>query len=281
MRVFISWSTERSKKLAAAIKQLIRHTTTAADPWFSEEDVLSGRLAIADIFRELEEARHGFLCLTNETRERSWPMFDAGALAREVGRANVVPVTLDYEPSLVPGPLKEFQGHHARDKDKWLKSLRELNQKTSRPLDDDVLARLFDPAWAAFVEALDAIPDTTTEAPPKPSLDEKVDELVSAFERMERVLDESSRSAVAKPKRKAPNAVRVDERGVVRVAVKGPAQARSDTVSVIVTPLDDDTSRLQAVWDDREYATTIPANHFIHGFDPTVPEAFEHDGVPF
>lgn len=188
MKVFISWSTPRSMALGKAIKQLLRRTITQGDHWISDEDVGSGTFAEAEIVARLAESTFGFVCLTNENRDRPWPIFEAGALAREVatGGGRLVPVTLDYGLSRLSGPLKGYQGLAATDKIKWQKVVHEMNALTDAPVSSDVLHEHFGAAYSQFEDAVDAIPKSRHKAPREPTPEERIEELTAAVRRLER-----------------------------------------------------------------------------------------------
>jgi hypothetical protein len=63
--------------------------------------------ALAD---SLEETNYGILCVTRENQDAPWLAFEAGALAKSVKRAKVIPLCMDLPTSDLTGPLKTFQG---------------------------------------------------------------------------------------------------------------------------------------------------------------------------
>jgi hypothetical protein len=49
MRVFLSWSGERSRRVAAALRKWLPATLNAINPWMSEVDILPGGVFRSDI----------------------------------------------------------------------------------------------------------------------------------------------------------------------------------------------------------------------------------------
>lgn len=53
MRVFISWSGERSKYIAEAIRSWLPKVIQSLRPWMSQEDISAGARWLADVSSEL------------------------------------------------------------------------------------------------------------------------------------------------------------------------------------------------------------------------------------
>jgi hypothetical protein len=96
MRVFISWSGDRSKRVGDLLRKWIPGVLQAVKPYFSPDDVAKGSRWSGEIAKELEASRVGLLVLTPENVEAPWLMFEAGALAKNLDRSKVCP-----EPSRV------------------------------------------------------------------------------------------------------------------------------------------------------------------------------------
>lgn len=67
MKIFISWSGERSQKIAELFKDWIQCVIQAAKPWISSHDVDRGALWYTEISKTLADSQFGILCLTPET----------------------------------------------------------------------------------------------------------------------------------------------------------------------------------------------------------------------
>src|SRR5258707_3681038 len=93
MKVFISWSGERSKQLGAAIKGWLPLVfANTVQVFFSDTDIEVGSTWYNEIIDKLETADAGLIILTPENVTRQWIMFEAGAIARGVSKDVVCPI---------------------------------------------------------------------------------------------------------------------------------------------------------------------------------------------
>lgn len=72
MKVFISWSGERSRAVAEALRNWLPHVIQGLQPWFSSNDIDKGVRWATDIAANLQESRVGIICLTPENLESPW-----------------------------------------------------------------------------------------------------------------------------------------------------------------------------------------------------------------
>jgi hypothetical protein len=108
MKLFISWSGQRSKLLAEALHEWMPKVINAIEPWLSSDDIAPGTRWNSEIGNQLENTNFGVLCLTRENLNAPWILFEAGALSKFVNNTNVVPFLLDNGPSEIQGPLAQF-----------------------------------------------------------------------------------------------------------------------------------------------------------------------------
>ena len=80
MHIFLSWSGQRSKAVAAALRSWLPLVLPAVEPWMSEEDIQAGRRWGAEIAAALDRSSFGIIVLTAENLDASWLMFEAGAV---------------------------------------------------------------------------------------------------------------------------------------------------------------------------------------------------------
>jgi hypothetical protein len=110
MKIFISWSGDRSKAVAEALRSWIPDVIHAAKPWVSGVDIRAGMRWSREVDEQLRDTQFGILCLTKENQTAPWLVFEAGALAKSVEGAAVCPYLIDLSPSeLGTGPLTAFQ----------------------------------------------------------------------------------------------------------------------------------------------------------------------------
>jgi hypothetical protein len=108
MKVFISWSGELSRAIAAELREWLPMVVQQVDPWMSKRDIEPGLRWAHVLGQELEQSDFAILCLTKENMNSPWILFEAGAVARSL-KARVVPLLWDIEPRDLNDPLSQFQ----------------------------------------------------------------------------------------------------------------------------------------------------------------------------
>jgi hypothetical protein len=109
VEVFISWSGERSKCVAEALRNWIPKIINAVLPWLSSADIDKGARWSADVASKLESSKVGIICLTPSNVHSDWILFEAGALSKILKNTFVCPLLIGMEPSDIKGPLAQFQ----------------------------------------------------------------------------------------------------------------------------------------------------------------------------
>jgi hypothetical protein len=84
MKVFISWSGERSQALAQALRDWLPLVLHYVEPWLSQSDIEPGERWASEVSKELEVSNFGIICVTKENTESPWILFEAGALAKSL-----------------------------------------------------------------------------------------------------------------------------------------------------------------------------------------------------
>lgn len=160
MSLFISWAQKESLSHDGA---LLLHTWLPEvlpnlETFVSSEDIASGTLWLHKLFEQLENSESGILCLTKETVDRNWMLFEAGALAKRAGTETSRVCPLLFEFKTLNFPLAAFQAHfleqvdEARSKKEMLLLAKTLN-KNRLPavcLEDAQLERQFSRCWSEF-----------------------------------------------------------------------------------------------------------------------------------
>ncbi|MBC9070659.1 toll/interleukin-1 receptor domain-containing protein [Thauera sp. CAU 1555] len=155
MKVFISWSGEKSKAIASIFKDWIPAVVQAAKPYFSPNDIEKGSRWSSEIAKELEESSIGLICLTDDNLQAPWLMFEAGALSKSMDKARVCPMLFGVEPTDLAGPLVQFQGTPF-SKEEVLKLIRTINtQLGEAALDGGVLNSVFEKWWPDLAEKVE------------------------------------------------------------------------------------------------------------------------------
>jgi hypothetical protein len=158
MKVFISWSDERSKKVAQVFSDWLPQVIQAIEPWISN-NIAKGSRSTPEISSELERSKIGIICLTPENLNNNWILFEAGALSR-MNETKVCTFLLDLTPSDIKPPLSQFQ-HTIFTEDDVFKLIETINQQLSasneKTLADKTLHQVFDRCWPEFHESINKI----------------------------------------------------------------------------------------------------------------------------
>lgn len=156
MKVFISWSGQRSKSLAELLRAWIPAVIQAAKPYFSPDDIVKGSRWGAEVAAELEASRIGLLCLTPDNLDAPWIMFESGALSKSLGKSKVCPILFGVDPSDLKGPLVQFQAARFQ-RDEIERLVRMINGELGElSLASDVLADVFTMWWPKLEAAVRA-----------------------------------------------------------------------------------------------------------------------------
>lgn len=163
MRVFLSWSGERSKRLADALVELLPEIVHGIKPWMSEQSLELGKNWRVELVRELKETEFGLLCLTRENVTAPWLLFEAGLLASSSSSGRVIPYQLGkLSVGEVPPPLSDFQGVAATKKGTW-ELVVSLNNALDNRADGERLKRRFDQWWPALHDRIVEISSSISE----------------------------------------------------------------------------------------------------------------------
>lgn len=109
MKIFISWSGERSNKIANILREWIPCVIQSIKPYVSSKDIDKGARWSTDIAKELEDSYFGIICVTKSNINAPWINFEAGALSKAIDKSNVAPFLFDINPSEISGPISQFQ----------------------------------------------------------------------------------------------------------------------------------------------------------------------------
>lgn len=191
MRVFISWSGDRSKGLAQALKDWLPLVLHYVEPWMSEASIDAGQRWGIAVAKELEASNYGIICVTRENLNAPWVLFEAGALAKSLADSQVIPLLLDLDFKDISGPLAQFQAKKA-EKDGIEEVVHSINKAANHPVPEDRAKSLFDALWPQLEAKFAAIPKPTTTAKPKRPTDEVMEELVSGIRSVELRIREMS-----------------------------------------------------------------------------------------
>jgi hypothetical protein len=157
MKVFISFSGDRSAAVAAALRDWLPSVIQATKPFLSKMDIQKGLQWQNEIATALAGAGVGIICITPENVREPWILFESGALSKALATGRVCTYLFDMKPTDVPDPLGMFQATVANQTE-TRNLVHSINAVTSEPLETQRLDRIFDQWWPNLDDALQKIP---------------------------------------------------------------------------------------------------------------------------
>ena len=180
MKIFISWSGERSRLVAELLNSWVKCVIQASKPWISTQDIESGSTWFNEISNELNDASVGVICLTQENKNNPWILFESGALAKGLDMPRVCTFLIDLEHIDVRPPLAQFN-HTLPNRESVWKLVRMINSRMdSACMEPEVLTKVFDTYWPQFESDFNEVLEQTDNTQPEPvrSNDEMLGELL-------------------------------------------------------------------------------------------------------
>ncbi|MBQ4338293.1 MAG: toll/interleukin-1 receptor domain-containing protein [Clostridia bacterium] len=157
MKVFISWSGARSKKVALIFRDWLPTVIQAIEPFVSSEDIEKGARWNTDIAQELKESSFGLICVTKENLSAPWLNFEAGALSKTIDNTYVAPLLFDVKPSDLKGsPISQFQAT-SFTKDDMKRFIETLNSAASNCLVPARLDKAFELCYPDLEKSLNEL----------------------------------------------------------------------------------------------------------------------------
>jgi hypothetical protein len=185
MRVFISWSGERSREIALAIREWLPDVLHFVDAWMSREDIQAGQRWMLEVGEGLEASNFGILCITPENIQAPWVLFEAGAISKSVHESAVIPLLFNVNfADIEGGPLGQFQAKKL-DREGIFELATAINSRAEQPVPETRLRRVFDRSWPCLEEKIRAVPAGKPLGSTRRPTEEILEELVIAVRRIE------------------------------------------------------------------------------------------------
>ena len=160
MRIFTSWSGDRSRAAALALKSLLQDLFEETVQVFVSDHISPGEAWAQRLGTELEQSEFGILCLTRDNWQSPWLLFEAGAIAKKFASSRVVPYLIDELPEASErSPLAQFQ-HVRADREGTYRLVETINSSRDNPKPEDRLRRSFEKWWPDLEQTL-----VTSQAP--------------------------------------------------------------------------------------------------------------------
>ncbi len=196
MKIFISWSGERSKCVAKALRDWLPMVLQYVEPWMSEADIDAGNRSLNEIAKELADSRLGIICLTPENLNSTWIHYEAGAISKTLDTSKVVPILMDLDLSDIAAPLGQFQAKKL-DRPGLRDIIRSIQNESETPIPEERAERLLDRLWPDFEKGLKEIPEGIPDTKKVRSETDVLEDLVSSvraldsrLQKMEKKMEE-------------------------------------------------------------------------------------------
>ncbi|AEW01031.1 hypothetical protein A4D02_13810 [Niastella koreensis] len=163
MKVFISWSGERSRQVAELLNVWIQCVLQAVDPWLSTKDIDKGSLWFSEITNQLSSTQNGIVCLTKANLSNPWILFESGALAKGLTSNRVYIFLVDLKPNDVKDPLAQFN-HTMPSREGVFQLIRSINNGLGeKALRENIIANVYETYWPQFEKGFKEILSNTPE----------------------------------------------------------------------------------------------------------------------
>jgi len=211
MKVFISWSGEKSKKVGDLLDDWLQCVIQAIDPWMSSKDIDRGALWFSEITGQLQDTPIGIICLTKENQNKPWILFEAGALAKGLSSSRVCTLLIDLDPIDIKDPLAQFNHTIPNENGIW-ELVRTLNTYLGdKGLKEKVLEQVFKTYWPSFKskfqEIIQEIPAVEEE---RRTEDDILKELLSLTRNMDKRIRNLEVDKIDKKKFSSSNSLKVN-----------------------------------------------------------------------
>jgi len=166
MRIFTSWSGDRSKAAALGLKSLLQDLFEETVQVFVSDHIAPGEAWAQRLSSELEQSEFGILCLTRDNWQSPWLLFEAGAIAKKFASSRVVPYLIDeLPPTSDRSPVAQFQ-HVRADREGTFRLVESINTIRENPKASDRLTRSFEKWWPDLEQTLRTVQASNPAQPP-------------------------------------------------------------------------------------------------------------------
>jgi RNA polymerase sigma factor (sigma-70 family) len=167
VKVFISWSGNKSRAVADALRGWLPGVINSVDPFVSSRDIYAGARWQSEIASQLDHSNFGIVCVTRDNQSAPWLNFEAGALAKAVDLSRVIPLAVDLSPAEIEVPLGQFQAQPANEE--GLRNVVESlnNALGENALREELLREAFEVWWPRLDERLALIERETHATHPR------------------------------------------------------------------------------------------------------------------
>ena len=153
-KIFISWSCDLSKDVGAALNEWLPNVLQAIDPFFSPSSISKGKNWNKELFEILAGSNIGVFCLTQESLNSHWMVFEAGAISKNANQG-ICTVLINLQPEEIQGPYSNFQHSIVSSKEDMYLLVRRINEELhEHKMREEKLRVAFDKWWPDFETTL-------------------------------------------------------------------------------------------------------------------------------
>lgn len=160
MKIFLSWSGERSRYLAECFKDWLPNVLQFVDPYFSKQDISLGERWSTNLDNNLNIHNFGLVFVTPENIKSPWINFESGALSKEL-KSRLIPMLWESDVTVLDnGPLRLFQAAKNFEKESIHDLLLQINSANSDEfqLSSERVESAFGKWWPELEESLKNTP---------------------------------------------------------------------------------------------------------------------------
>ncbi|MDE1531173.1 hypothetical protein PVE90_15770 [Pseudomonas carnis] len=159
MKVFLSWSGQKSLAAAQLFSEWLPCIIQKAQPWISSKDIDRGSIWLGEIYSQLAECNQGVIFVTKENQAKPWLLFETGALSKGISENRVCTFLVDLNVRDIESssPLSHLN-HTNTTKAQVLELIKTINKRLQEQVvPEAVLLKTFEAMWDDFSEKLEEI----------------------------------------------------------------------------------------------------------------------------
>lgn len=148
--VFISWSGDEARTIAESLQKFLKFVLANPPSFVASKDIKAGEVWFTEIAAQLDACDVGVIVVTPQSRLKPWLHFEAGAIAKRVGRSAAIPLLCGLAIGDLAGtPLAQLQAL-TMDRAGILKLCSRLNQLLEANLTEAFIIEAFDNFWPTY-----------------------------------------------------------------------------------------------------------------------------------
>jgi len=173
IKIFISWSGEKSKAVAEALRKWMPRVIGKKyiDSWMSEHDITAGAEWRNELRKALRTARYAIVCITETNYNSPWINYEVGYLVGAndtkagAGNIGICPYLCGVsKDEIKKTPLDAYQAKSG-NKEETLKLIEAIHKAAGEPLEEDQLQIIFEKYWIDLENDLKNLPHEPVEEP--------------------------------------------------------------------------------------------------------------------